>query len=567
MAEIGVNRTSTYGACGIVAVLLMMMWLNPFAGGPSPAVMPLVMCWLYSAILLIGGSTDRRLLLTLGLIGPLLVVWAFVSGGGGRSWQDIALFAAGLASISIAALWAAGRDSECWLAMSYAWLIAALLSSGLGLCQYFNLASPMAPWVNVPPVGEAFANLRQRNQFASLTNIGLLALLWFVAQERIRAFALPMAMLLAAGNAASASRTGILQLFLITALTWFWQTPRCSRLLGLCVGAVLAYFVSALSLPWLLQLISGTAGNNVFGRLAGESGCNSRMVLWSNVLELIRQRPLLGWGLNELDYAHYIHLYRGPRFCEILDNAHNLPLHLAVELGIPAAAMICAGSAWLVCRTKPWRDTDPTRQLAWGGISVILLHSMLEYPLWYGPFQITFGLCLGLLWVTSPSAGIAAGRAIGPGRTQKGNRARRVLLTQILLAALTVALLGYSVNSYYRVSQIYLPPSERSPTYRENTLEKIRGTWFFQNQVDFAELSVTGLTPQNAQAINALATRLLHYSPEPRVIEKVIESAAMLGHDEEALAHLARYRAAFPEDYFRWTQLNTRAVDPAPVLK
>ena len=45
--------------------------------------------------------------------------------------------------------------------------------------------------------------------------------------------------------------------------------------------------------------------------------------------------PWLGWGWGELDYAHYATLYDGPRFCDILDNAHNLPLHLAVELGIP----------------------------------------------------------------------------------------------------------------------------------------------------------------------------------------------------------------------------------------
>jgi hypothetical protein len=33
---------------------------------------------------------------------------------------------------------------------------------------------------------------------------------------------------------------------------------------------------------------------------------------------------------------------------------------------------------------------------------VIVLHSLLEYPLWYGPFQMALGICLGLLW--HPSA-------------------------------------------------------------------------------------------------------------------------------------------------------------------
>ena len=56
-----------------------------------------------------------------------------------------------------------------------------------------------------------------------------------------------------------------------------------------------------------------------------------------------------------------------------------------------------------------------------------------------------------------------------------------------------------------------------------------------------------------------MALELLHYSPEPRVIEKLIESAVMLGRDDEALQYLARYRAAFPQEHARWVQGNAAA--------
>jgi hypothetical protein len=75
-------------------------------------------------------------------------------------------------------------------------------------------------------------------------------------------------------------------------------------------------------------------------------------------LHLIAQQPWLGWGWGELSFAHYVTLYDGPRFVEILDNAHNLPLHLAVELGIPAAVLICGGFAWLVLSARPWREPN-----------------------------------------------------------------------------------------------------------------------------------------------------------------------------------------------------------------
>ncbi len=111
---------------------------------------------------------------------------------------------------------------------------------------------------------------------------------------------------------------------------------------------------------------------------------------------------------------------------------------------------------------------------------------------------------------------------------------------------------------YHRISQIYLPPEARDAAYRDGTLAKIRASWLFARQVRFAELGITPLTPANAQWTFDTATALLHYSPEPRVAEKLIESAVMLGRDDEALAQLARFRAAFPADYARWARANAR---------
>ena len=61
---------------------------------------------------------------------------------------------------------------------------------------------------------------------------------------------------------------------------------------------------------------------------------------------------------------------------------------------------------------------------------------------------------------------------------------------------------------------------------------------------------------------NRTAIALLPFSPEPRVIEKVIESAVMLGRDDDAMFHLIRYRAAFDKDHARWAA----ALQPQPVL-
>ena len=252
------------------------------------------------------------------------------------------------------------------------------------------------------------------------------------------------------------------------------------------------------AIPYLAGLDVSTHGT--FARMRQDDACNSRLTLWSNVLHLIAQKPWLGWGWGELDYAHFITLYNGPRFCDILDNAHNLPLHLAVELGVPAALLICGGFVWWAVRQKPWAEQDATRQMAWAVMAVILLHSMLEYPLWYGPFQMAFGMCVLLL----------RRRKLPIELENSVKKASNWPLAQVLsvhTALISIAFIGYAAWDYHRISQIYLEPESRSVTYRADTLNKIRSSWLFADQALFAELILTPLTPAAAVRVYASAGR------------------------------------------------------------
>ena len=75
---------------------------------------------------------------------------------------------------------------------------------------------------------------------------------------------------------------------------------------------------------------------------------------------------------------------------------------------------------------------------------------------------------------------------------------------------------------------------------------------FFQASAQFAVLTTTAVTPANARQMHDMASRLLHFSPEPRVIEKLIASARLLGLEDEAALHADRYRRAYPGDFARW---------------
>lgn len=519
----------------VLFACVLLPWLNPFAVGPSSWVGP----WLFSALCagvafgLHGcGSPQWPVAAVLGGIGG----WAMLRTG--WSPETLAVAAACLLVWMMAALAGAADRDRLVRLVAAAWVVAAVVSTGAALLQYFGAADALAPWVNQSTAGEAYANLRQRNQFASLTVIGMAAILWLAGRGVARWPAISAMAWVAAGNAATTSRTGLLELVLLGAVVWWWAGARSTRMRLWLLGLA-TYVTAAVALPLLAQVLTGEPANSLWGRVSTSEACGSRMVLWSNVLVLIAERPWLGWGWGELDFAHYATLYAGRRFCDILDNAHNLPLHVAVELGLPAAMVMCAAVVAAVWRGRPWHERDDIRQLAWAVLLVLGVHSLLEYPLWYGPFQMALGLALGLLW---------------PGRTAGSSSASPAAsrLGPSLLAVGALFAAAYAAWDYFRASQIYLPPERRAAGWQHDPLARLGGSWLFDNQVRFAGLTLTPVTRENAARLYEDADALLHYSPEPAVIEKLLDSAATLRREDEMLLQLARFRQAFPQAHAAW---------------
>lgn len=455
---------------GLVIALLVLPWIHPWAPGPQSNTVPLLIGWGALALLL----ALRRL--------PTL--------------QELA----------------------------QAWACAALISSAMGLVQYFGEAAHLGGWVHVPAwLGDAVGNLRQRNQLATLTSIGAVAVLCLQAQGLPKGQAVWMLGLLALGNAATGSRTGLLQWLLLPMLAGLWQAnarPRRSAWSWpLLLWGLAVYLLASLALPHLLAAWRGTEVSSAVARMGEVSGCGSRSVLWANVLHLIGQKPWTGWGWGELKYAHYMADYPGARFCDILGNAHNLPLQLAFAFGLPAALVLLGGVLLLVLRARPWRLAHEGSSLGWGVLAMVGLHSLLEYPLWYSPFQLATLLATLLLW---PQARLLLERHAG-----------QVALLGLAVLCL-LALIGYD---YQRVRQIYLPANQRTALWRDDPWGHARQTLFFGDAVAFAQLTSTPVTAARASDTLAQAQRMLHYSPEPRVVERLIESAHLAGREDLASLH------------------------------
>ena len=185
---------------------------------------------------------------------------------------------------------------------------------------------------------------------------------------------------------------------------------------------------------------------------------------------------------------------------------------------------LLAALAW----ARPWASRWPAHQLAWSVLAAIGLHSLLEFPLWYGPFQMAVLLCGVLLW---PS-----------GSALKAQASRTLQLAGGLILA-TVCLAG---ADYAQARQIYMPAHHRWLVWRDDPLDAAQRSWFFSQSARFAQLSLTRVTPENAPWVMATSLDMLHYSPEPKVVRQLLLSANLLGRQDLVKLHSARWLAAFP---------------------
>ena len=166
------------------------------------------------------------------------------------------------------------------------------------------------------------------------------------------------------------------------------------------------------------------------------------------------------------------------------------------------------------------------------------MHSMLEFPLWYGPFQLVAVLAIVILILPVRPVELAPATAT---RWQVG-----------LLVACVVWVAGaYLIsNDFRRTASLYQLPQYREAQWRALTAREVSETSdFFTNQAEFAWLTTTTVTADNAVQMHAMARRMLHYSPEPRVITKLIDSSRILGMTGEVNEQMALFEIAYPDAF------------------
>ena len=362
------------------------------------------------------------------------------------------------------------------------WVLAGLLSSLVGALQVFAPSLPDGNWIarsGLP--GRAVGNLRQPNHLSSLLLWSAMALVPLLELGRVRrgiGWALFAALVL--GVVLTASRTGVLGIGL---LALWGLLDRClsrsTRLL--LVLSPLLYL-----LAWLGLAAWASDSQHAFGgeaRLAEADLSGSRFGIWANTLALIRQQPWTGVGLGEFNLAWTLTPFPG-RPVAFFDHTHNLPLQLAVELGLPLAALVIGlllAALWQVWQRARVDDdaSSLTRRTAWMMVLLIALHSQLEYPLWYAYFLLPAAWLLGY-GLGRPATTAAAASAAPAAATTT-----RPLFVAGVLLAIGGAL---SLVDYARVAMIFAAPGDGTPLAQR--IADGQRSWLFSHHASYAAVMV-----------------------------------------------------------------------------
>jgi O-antigen ligase len=472
-------------------------------------------------------------------VAPMLAALAVVAAATLAS-----MFGAGLpASLSLAAAGTIGLAALVLCAGACArttpalraGLFAALLVAGaasmtIGVVQVFAPDAWGEPWVaRTGMPGRAVGNLRQPNHLSTLllwSAVAVVPLLETVARRRHAIVNAGLCALFAAmlfGIVLSGSRTGLLGVAGLVA--WGLLDRRLSRTSrGLLIASPLICLASWMLLGWLSSTLdTGALGAST--RLGESQDYSSgRWSIWRDTLVLIAQNPWLGVGFGEFNFAWTLSPFPD-RNTQFFDHTHNLPLHLAVELGLPLALLVLGLLMWGLWQA--WsrsRRIDGSegvaRRAALVMVLLMALHSQLEYPLWYAyfllPTAFAWGLCLG--------------GSETPPQTQASPWMAVAGVAMMLAAAATVW-------DYKRVVAIFSPPIDSTETLAERIVEG-RHSWFFAHHADYALVT----TIDGAGTLPGVFERAPHFLLDTRLMMAWANGLAAQGDVERAKYIAARLR-------------------------
>lgn len=542
----------------------MLPGLFSFDGKPVPYITNDVVAAVTWGFVLLALGQQHKTPLLLRPAWPLWLALALLGGAVASGlWRGMLpaslagvwlLYLAAATALLLAASQPSHHDHAHWFCSAL--VLAGVLSALVACIQV--LAPQLADGAFIAKShlpGRAVGNFRQPNHLAGQLLWGLAA--WAAVAHRgcwfsigwPKALSATVGVLMLLALVLSASRMGMLGVALLA--IWGWRSQRLNRWArGGLLAAPVVYATCWLVVGWWASQTGHDFGAATRLNTEGlESG--SRMQLWQDGWTLLQRHSWVGVGLGGFNFAWTLTPLpnRHPVF---MDHLHNLPLHLAVELGVPWAVFILVLLAW-----TGWQAVRQSRQaLGDEGVSrnavlmvlvMVGLHSLLEYPLWYGYFLWPTAWALGL--VLSPlraECDDSAGASLTSG-PHTGRTGRTSGLT-LLGLGVSMVLGGTLANmDYQKVAAIYMPRA-RTMTMAQQ-ISQGQTSLLFGHYADYALV----LTESPKAQLNPAFASAIHLMLDDRLLmawAKALDTAGQHDQASYVAQRLHEFKNADSEAFF-----------------
>ena len=430
------------------------------------------------------------------------------------------------------------------IATTLAWflLVGGALSALAGLAQHYNLASQVEFLVMRREWPKIYGNLGQPNHFAAYLSLSLASVAYLYARRRLHgAVTAGCTALILVVLALAASRSPWLYLAAMITLSLMLHRLRAddgSRRLANAALWMLPGFVVAqwlVTLPFLMP--DGAAVLSSAERLFQvASGIAPRLELWGEAWQMFLGAPLLGAGLGQFAWHHFLQQNASGATAApgVFHHAHNIVLHLMAETGLAGAAIIVgAALMWLIDSRRVALDPERWWLLALAGI--IGIHSLLEYPLWYAYFLGVAALLLG----------IGAERLLA---VRFAGFARAAVGVAVLVGSVNLAAVIPPYRDFERLIFAGGPAASRvadEAAFAQAMMQAHREP-LLTPYVELAFAFGATVDETRLQDKLALVTRAMHFAPVDVVVYRHALLLALAGEREAALAQLDRSLGAYP---------------------
>lgn len=288
--------------------------------------------------------------------------------------------------------------------LAFVLLGAGCMQAAIGWMQYTGAAADFAGYLMYRN-GIVEGQLGQRNHFGHYLMWGVLAAAWLWAARRLPwMLAAPAVFFLAATMGLTGSRTVfayVLALLVLLPLLRWWGGAALNRYaIGMGAAALVVLGFQFVLEP-LLAVFSGSGITAASERMGSSFGGSGRGYEWRKAWQIFQAAPWFGHGWESYSLQGFLtdvypNGYRPYEGNVLFTHSHNSFLNLLAEMGIVGTGLVLGGLLWAVKGCFK-REYAPAGVLLLGWMSVSLVHSLVEYPLWYLYFMTAFALFVGLV--------------------------------------------------------------------------------------------------------------------------------------------------------------------------